>query len=190
MASSQAANQAAKRKRFQDIKNTIVDEIYNLVIASNAFVTEVESTSEQFSGIFQDMEKRQSELIHQAVLINEKYGSIADLVEEKKKPKIGEVSSSFETLPISYSNSTNRFLDDSESSLQRHVENTNKALETIINKFNKSVETWKKKYEELKEQAKVLENNRTLHRMKVNQFRSVLYSFIPGVDSSDSDESD
>ncbi|KAL1809348.1 hypothetical protein ACET3Z_026338 [Daucus carota] len=188
MASSEAANQAAKRKRFQDMKNNFVDEIYNLVIASDAFVTEVETASEDFSSIFQKMEKRQTDLINQAVLINGRYGSIADLVEEKKKPKIGETSSSFQTLPMSYSKSMDRFLHDSERSLQKHAEKTNKAVYGLINKFNESVETWTKKCEELKDQAEVLANNRAQHRVKVNQFTSVLYGYIPGIDSSDSDE--
>ena len=73
MASPQGVNQAAKRKRFQDMKNNVVDEIYSLVIASDAFVTEVEKTTEEFSSIFQDMEKRQTGLINEASLINEKY---------------------------------------------------------------------------------------------------------------------
>lgn len=53
--------------------------------------------------------------------------NIADLVDEKKKPKIGETSSSFETLPMSYAKSTDRFLEDSESSLQRRTEKIKKA---------------------------------------------------------------
>ena len=74
MASAQALNQAAKRKRFQDMKNNIVDEIYNLVIASDDFVTAVETATEEFSSIFRNIEKRQSELINKAVLLNERYG--------------------------------------------------------------------------------------------------------------------
>lgn len=116
--------------------------------------------------------------------------SIADIVEEKKKPKIGETSSSFQTLPMSYSNSTVRFLDDSESSLQRHAEKTSIAVETLTNKFNESFETWTKKHEELKNQANVLARNKTQHHKKVNEFRSVVYGFIQGVDSSDSDDCD
>ena len=74
MASPNAANQAGKRKRFQNIKNNVVDEIYNLVIDSDAFVTEVETAIEEFSSNFQIMEMRQTGLIDQAVSINEKYG--------------------------------------------------------------------------------------------------------------------
>ncbi|KAL1811284.1 hypothetical protein DCAR_0623473 [Daucus carota subsp. sativus] len=172
------------------MKNNVVDEIYNLVIASDAFVTEVETATEEFCSIFQNMEKRQTNLINQAVLINERYGSIADIVEEKKKPKIGEISSSFQSLPLSYSKSTDRLLDDFESSLNRHTDRTNKAVQTLISKFNESVEAWKNKYEELKDQVNILANNKTQHRKKVNQYRSVLYRFIPGIDSSDSDESE
>ncbi|WOG82394.1 hypothetical protein DCAR_0101558 [Daucus carota subsp. sativus] len=189
MASADAANHAAKRKRYEDMKNNVVDEIYNLVIASDAFVTDVETATEELSSIFQNMEKRQSELIKQAVLINERYGSIADLVEENKRPKIGETSSSFQTLPMSYCKSTIRFLDDSESSLERHTEKTCKAVDNLIKKFNESVKSWSKKCEELKHEANVIANNRTQNRKKVNQFRSVLYGFIPGIDSDDSDES-
>ena len=58
MASPNAANQAGKRKRFQNIKNNVVDEIYNLVIDSDAFVTEVETAIEEFSSNFQIMEMR------------------------------------------------------------------------------------------------------------------------------------
>ncbi|KAL1824012.1 hypothetical protein ACET3Z_010790 [Daucus carota] len=190
MASPEAANQAAKRKRFQDMKNNVVDEIYNLIIASDCFVTEVKKATDEFTSIFENMEKRQSGLMNQAVLINEKYGNVADIVDERKRPKIGETSSSFQTLPLSYSKSTDRFLDDSESSLQRHTDRTNKAVETLINKFNESVETWKIKFDELKDQAKVLADSRTHHRKKVNEYRSVLYGFIPGFDSSDSDDSE
>ena len=114
---------------------------------------------------------------------------IADFVDEKKKPKIGETSSAFQTLPKSYSMSTSRFLDDSESSLQKHIQTINTAVENLINKFNESVEAWKKKFEELNGQANILANNRTQHRMKVDKFRSILYGYIPGVDSSDSDVS-
>ncbi|WOH12421.1 hypothetical protein DCAR_0831925 [Daucus carota subsp. sativus] len=145
MASADAANQAAKRKRYEDMKNNVVDEIYNLVIASDAFVTEVETATEELSSLFQNMEKRQSELIKQAVLINKRYGSIADLVEEKKRPKIGETSSSFETLPMSYCKSTRRFLDDSESSLERHNEKTAKEVDNLIKKFNEGVNMWNKR---------------------------------------------
>ncbi|WOH01233.1 hypothetical protein DCAR_0520614 [Daucus carota subsp. sativus] len=189
MASTNAATQAAKRKRYQDMKNNVVDEIYNLLIASDAFVTEVETASAEFSSDFENMEKRQNRLINEAVSINEKYGRIADFVDEKKKPKIGETSSAFQTLPKSYSMSTSRFLDDSESSLQKHIQTINTAVENLINKFNESVEAWKKKFEELNGQANILANNRTQHRMKVDKFRSILYGYIPGVDSSDSDVS-
>ncbi|KAL1812674.1 hypothetical protein ACET3Z_022739 [Daucus carota] len=189
MASPNAANQAGKRKRFQNIKNNVVDEIYNLVIDSDAFVTEVETAIEEFSSNFQIMEMRQTGLIDQAVSINEKYGRIADLVEEKKKPTIGEMSSSFQTLPMSYSKSTARFLDDSEISLQRHTERVRKAMGYLINKFTESTEIWKRKCEELNNEANVLAKNRAQHRMKVDQFRSILYGYIPGVDSSDSDVS-
>ena len=70
----QAASQAAKRKRFQEMKNNVVDEIYSLVISSDAFVTEVLTTTEEFSLIFENMKKRQMDLTKQAVIINEKYG--------------------------------------------------------------------------------------------------------------------
>lgn len=74
MASTNAATQAAKRKRYRDMKNNVVDEIYNLLIASDTFVTEVETASAEFSSDFENMEKRQNRLINEAVSINEKYG--------------------------------------------------------------------------------------------------------------------
>lgn len=74
MASTNAATQAPKRKRYQDMKNNVVDEIYNLLIASDTFVTEVETASAEFSSDFENMEKRQNRLINEAVSINEKYG--------------------------------------------------------------------------------------------------------------------
>ena len=116
--------------------------------------------------------------------------SIADIVEEKKKPKIGETSSSFQTLPKSYSNSTFRFFDDSQSSLQRHTENTSIAVEILSKKFKEILENWTEKHEELKNQCNVLARNKTQHRKKIDEFRSVAYGFIPGVDSSDSDDGD
>ncbi|KAL1818394.1 hypothetical protein ACET3Z_013263 [Daucus carota] len=186
----QAASQAAKRKRFQEMKNNVVDEIYSLVISSDAFVTEVLTTTEEFSLIFENMKKRQMDLTKQAVIINEKYGHIADIVEEKKKPKIAETSSSFQSLPISYTKSIDIFLEDSELSLQRHTENIKKALEDVKNNFNESVETWSNNYVKLKEQANYLANSGTRHRIEVDKFRSVLYGFIPGEDPSDSDISD
>ncbi|KAL1808432.1 hypothetical protein ACET3Z_025422 [Daucus carota] len=190
MDSPQDATRAAKRKRFQEMKNNVMDEIYSLVISSDAFVTEIQTTTEEFGLIFQNMQKRQMDLAKQAVLINEKYVYIADIVEEKKKPKVGETSSSFQTLPISYSKSFDRFLEDSELSLQKHTENIKKALEDVNNKFNESVKTWSKNFEELKERANILANSGTRHRMEVDKFRSVVYGFIPGIDSSDSDFSD
>lgn len=116
--------------------------------------------------------------------------NIADLVDERKRPKIGEMSSSYETLPQSYSKSTDRFLHDSDSSLQKHTDKTTKAVENLINNLNETVEAWTKKHEELKEQTNVLGNNRRQYLVKVSEFKSVLYGYIPGIDSSDTDDSD
>ena len=116
--------------------------------------------------------------------------NIADLVDERKRPKIGEMSSSYETLPQSYSRSTDRFLHDSDSSLQKHTDKTTMAVENLINNLNQNVEAWTKKHEELKEQTNVLGNNRRQYLVKVSEFKSVLYGYIPGIDSSDTDDSD
>ena len=64
---------SAKRKRFQDMKNNIVEEIYNLVIASSDFLTKVETVTEDLNSIFNNVEKGQSDLITQAVEINAQY---------------------------------------------------------------------------------------------------------------------
>lgn len=65
---------SAKRKRFQDMTDNIVDEIYNLVIASSEFVTNVETATEDLNSIFDNVQQRQSDLITQAVAINACYG--------------------------------------------------------------------------------------------------------------------
>ncbi|WOH15091.1 hypothetical protein DCAR_0934628 [Daucus carota subsp. sativus] len=176
-------------KSCNSILLTYVVPTHKPVIASDAFVTAVETATEEFTSIFKNIKKRQSELINQAVLLNERYGNIADLVDERKRPKIGEMSSIYQTLPLSYSKSTNRFLHDSDSSLQKHTDKMNKAVENLINNFNESVEAWSKKHEELKEQTNVLGNNRGQYLVKVSEFKSVLYGYIPGIDSSDIDDS-
>ncbi|WOH04069.1 hypothetical protein DCAR_0623475 [Daucus carota subsp. sativus] len=170
--------------------DNIVDEIYNLVIASSEFVTNVETATEDLNSIFDNVQQRQSDLITQAVAINACYGSIADLLAEKKKPSIRETSSSFQSLPNSYSIRTHRFLDDIESSLQKHTKKTKKSVEKMISKFNERVEVWMKMSKDLKEQAKIVARNKVKFKVQVDEFRSVLYGYDPDYESSSSDNSD
>ncbi|WOH04035.1 hypothetical protein DCAR_0623440 [Daucus carota subsp. sativus] len=127
------------------MKENVVDEIYNLVIASSDFVTEIEAANEEFISMFKNMEKRQSNLITQVVGINEKYGSVVDLVAKRKKPIIGGISTAFQSLLVSYSINTDRFLDDTESSLEKHSAKTKKAVDNMINNFNETVKVWGEK---------------------------------------------
>ncbi|KAL1815733.1 hypothetical protein ACET3Z_018307 [Daucus carota] len=179
---------SAKRKRFQDMKNNIV--IYNLVIASSDFLTKVETTTEHLNSIFNNVEKGQSDLITQAVEINARYRSIGDLVAEKKKPRIEETSSAFQSLPNSYSISTHRFLDDTESSLEKLTKQTKNAVENMISKFNERVEVWMKMSEDLKEQAKIVARNKVKFKVQADEFRSVFYGYDPSYGSCSSDDSD
>lgn len=64
----------AKRKRCNDIKENVIDETHSLVLNSAKLVDEIQSTNEEFSQYYNNMSDKHSEILSQAMGINEQYG--------------------------------------------------------------------------------------------------------------------
>ena len=67
-------SRAAKRKRCNKIKENVVEENHALVMNSAKLVNEIQAANEDFGEYFKCMGDRHSELISQAMGINEQYG--------------------------------------------------------------------------------------------------------------------
>lgn len=68
------ASRNAKRKRCNEIKASVVEDTHELLINSAKFVSEIQAANEDFVEFYKSMADRQSELLSQALGINEQYG--------------------------------------------------------------------------------------------------------------------
>lgn len=74
------SSRSAKRKRYSDTKNMLVNDLHNLVVTSGHFNNDLKSANEDFVLMFKSMEDRQSELFAHSLGIEEKYGYLSNVV--------------------------------------------------------------------------------------------------------------
>ena len=65
-----------KRKRCNKIKENVIEESHAVVMNSAKLVDEIQAANEDFVEYFKSMGDRHSELISQAMGINEQYGKV------------------------------------------------------------------------------------------------------------------
>lgn len=67
------ARKSGKRKRVDDVKDWVCDEIYQMTINSGEFINDLETADEDFVLMFKSIEERQSELYARSIGIQDKY---------------------------------------------------------------------------------------------------------------------
>ncbi|KAL1811303.1 hypothetical protein ACET3Z_021368 [Daucus carota] len=72
-------SRTAKRKRCNEIRDNVVDETHALVLNSANLVNEIQTANEDFAKYYKTMSEKHSELISQAMGINEQYRYLDDI---------------------------------------------------------------------------------------------------------------
>ena len=67
-------SRTAKRRRCNEIKDLIVDETHTLVMNAEKMVNDIQTTKDDLAQYYNSLSDKQSELISQAMGINEQYG--------------------------------------------------------------------------------------------------------------------
>ncbi|KAL1809521.1 hypothetical protein ACET3Z_026511 [Daucus carota] len=156
-------SRTVKRKRCNKIKENVIEESHALVMNSAKLVDEIQAANEDFVEYFKSMGDRHSELISQAMGINEQYGGT-------KGQRAGETTKLHENLPTSYATDVRKFLDDTYTSLECHSKKYNQACEQIIREFETSFEAWKK-ISDIKEHGDKMQNQKAELREQFNEFK-------------------
>ncbi|KAL1809526.1 hypothetical protein ACET3Z_026516 [Daucus carota] len=138
---------------------------------SAKLVDEIQAANEDFVEYLKSMGDRHSELISQAMGINEQYGSILDLLKGNKRARVGETSEVHENLPPSYASDVRKFLGDTYTSLEGHCDEYKQACEQITREFETSFEAWKIKLSDLKEQGDEMQNHEVELGVQLTEFK-------------------